>query len=264
MKIAVCIKSVPDPDYYDQIRLNPETGTLIRAGIPAVTNAADRHALELALTLKEQEGGSVTVLAMGPQGAKEQLLECLGLGADEAFLLCDRGAAGSDTLATSYLLSRMLKQSGPYDLILAGNESADGATAHVPTQIGEWLQLPHAANVCAAKLADPSHLQVKRAFDDGILTTELPLPCVAAVTQRINTVRYMNMREALKAKNKPITVWSLDDLQDLDRSRAGLAGSPTKNGSMYPVEAGKHCTFLEGSDDEIAGQILDRIQTARQ
>lgn len=260
MQIAVCIKSVPDPDYYDQIVIDPVKKTLVREGIPAVINSADKHALEQALRLKEQCGGEVTVVSMGPPHARQQLLEALALGADKAYLLSDRKVGGADTLATSYTLSQLLKQTGNYDLILAGNESADGATSHVPSQLAEWLGIGHSMNVIAMELEGENHVLVTKQFENGRGVYRLAFPCVIAVNQRINEVRYINAMAALKAKKKPLEIWSADQLPALNEAYIGLNGSPSKNGELETVESTKNCVFLEGSEDEIATAIAEKLR----
>ncbi len=260
MQIAVCVKSVPDPDYYDQIIIDPVKKTLVREGIPTVINSADKHALELALQLKEKFGGEVTVVSMAPPNARQQMLEALALGADKAYLLSDRKVGGADTLATSYTLSQLIKQSGPYDLILAGNESADGATSHVPSQIAEWLGLGHSMNVVAMDMEDEGHALVTKQFENGRGVYRVALPCVIAVNQRINQVRYVNAMAVLKAKKKPLEVWSAENLPELDDAYIGLNGSPSKNGELETVTSGKNCVMLEGSEEEIADAILEKLQ----
>lgn len=255
MQIAVCIKSVPDPDYYDKIVIDPVKKTLVREGIPAVVNEADRHAIEAALRIKEEHGGEITVLSMGPPTAKQELLQALAMGADKAFLISDRRVGGADTLATAYTLGKLVEKTGEYDLILAGNESADGATSHVPSQLAEWLGYAHSMNVVSISVEDDNHLIVDKQFESGRGTYRLTLPAVVAVNQRINEVRLVNAINVLKAKKKPLDVLSADDLDGLEEKYIGLNGSPTKNGELETVESNKVCKFIEGSEEEIAETI---------
>jgi electron transfer flavoprotein beta subunit len=259
MKIAVCIKSVPDPDYYDTIEIDPVSKTLVRTEIPTVINVADKHAIEAALRIKEQNGAEITVISMGPPNAKLQMMEGLAMGADRAFLLSDRKFGGADTLATSYTLYKVIEKTGPYDLILAGNESADGATSHVPSQLGEWLGIPHAANVLDIEVEDDS-IVVNRQMDSGIGRFRLRMPCVAAANVRINDVRLTNAMAILKAKKKPYTVLTSEDFDDLDEKYIGLGGSPSQNGDLHTVEAGKDCVMIEADDEtEAAQKVYDII-----
>ena len=255
MKIAVCIKSVPDPEFYEKITLDPVTKRLVRDGIPAVINEADRHALEAALQMKEAAGGEIAVVSMGLPTAKKQLLEALAMGADRAFLISDRKVGCADTLATSYTLCQLLKKTGDYDVVFAGNESADGSTAHVPSQLGVWMGAAHAANVVEVS-CDEKGILVTRQMEDGLAKYRLQTPCVVAVTAKANDVRFGDVRMILQAKNKELKVFSADDLGNLDERYLGLAGSPSQNGEVSTIESSKVCKMLEGTETEIADQII--------
>ena len=263
MKIAVCIKSVPDPDYYDQIIIDPETKVLHRDGIPTIINVADKHAIEEALRIKERVGGEITTISMGPPMARQQMLESLAMGADRAFLVSDRKVGGADTLATSYTLSKAIDKTGPYDLILMGNESADGATAHVPSQLGEWLGMSHSANVVEMSEEmegeEAKSFVVTRKLDEGFAKYRLKAPAVIGVSQRINKVRLTNAIAILKAKKKPLEILSADDLGDIDEKYLGLKGSPSQNGELHTVEAGKDCLMIEAENEAEAAQKVFEI-----
>ena len=134
LNILVCVKQVPD---INLVKMDPVTGSLIRAGVPAILNPLDANALEAAVRVKEAHGGTVTVITMGPDMAKEALRECLAAGADRAVLLSDRAFANADTLATSYVIASAAKQLGDFDLIFCGKESLDGATGQMGSQLAE-------------------------------------------------------------------------------------------------------------------------------
>ncbi|HKL42959.1 MAG TPA: electron transfer flavoprotein subunit beta/FixA family protein, partial [Clostridia bacterium] len=138
MNIIVCIKQVPNTN---EVKIDPKKGTLIREGVPSIINPEDKHGLEEAIRLKEKVGGKVTVLTMGPPQAKVALKEALAMGADEAILVSDRAFAGSDTLATSYVLSKAIEKIGVFDIIFCGRQAIDGDTAQVGPQIAENLQI---------------------------------------------------------------------------------------------------------------------------
>ena len=261
MKIAVCIKAVPDPDYYGSIGFDPATKTLLRGGIPAVLNDGDKHALEEARRIKETCGGEITAICMGVPDAKKQLTEALAMGADQAFLISDRKVAGADSLATSYTIAKAIEQTGPYDLILLGNESADGGTAHVPSQIGEWLGIGHAVNALSLEPEEDA-VTITRKFEKGSARYRLLLPCVISVNARINEVRLTSVMDILKAKKKPITLLTAEDIEGLDLSCVGLAGSPSQNGDLEPVSGGKECIMITGEEDEIIAQLCGIITKA--
>lgn len=261
MKIAVCIKSVPDPEYYDSIHIDPVKKTLVREGIPTIINIADKHAIEEALRIKERTGGEITVISMGPPNAKMQMMEALAMGADKAYLVSDRKVGGADTLATSYTLFKAIEKTGPYDLVLAGNESADGATAHVPSQLGEWMGVRHVANV--SKIEDDGDaFIVLRQFENGYGKYRVKMPCVLAVNQYINQVRLTNAMAIIRAKKKPLTILSADDLEGLDENYIGLKGSPSQNGEMESIESSKECTMIEATDEVEAAEKVYAIIAA--
>ncbi|MTI68719.1 MAG: electron transfer flavoprotein subunit beta/FixA family protein [Firmicutes bacterium] len=224
MNIVVCIKQVPDTT---EVRLDPETGTLIRKGVPSIINPDDKSGLEAALKLKDQYGAKVTVLTMGPPQAKKALNEALAMGADDAILLSDRAFAGADTWATSYTLASAIKKLD-YDVIVAGRQAIDGDTAQVGPQMAEHLELPHVSYVEDLKVEDDS-LILKRVFEDGYHKIKAKMPCLITTLSDMNEPRYMSVQGVLDAyREKEITEWSLDDLGEIDTSNLGLKGSPTR------------------------------------
>jgi electron transfer flavoprotein beta subunit len=138
MRIIVCLKPVPDPKYWSRLGLDPKTKTLLREGIPNIINPLDKKALETALQLREKEGGEVVTLSMAPISATSVLREALAMGADRSILLSDLAFAGSDALATSYIMATAIKKLAPYDLILCGDQTLDGGTGLVSAQIAEF------------------------------------------------------------------------------------------------------------------------------
>ncbi|MGN0702771.1 MAG: electron transfer flavoprotein subunit beta/FixA family protein [Lentihominibacter sp.] len=260
MNILVCIKPVPDPLKYGELKIDRETKRLVRDGIPTVVNPADRNALEEALRLRERSGGKVTVLSMAPEFSKDRLTECLAMGADEAFLLSDIAFGGADTYATSYVLAKAIERLGEFDLILFGNESADGATAHVPVQVAEWLSLPHLCRVVEIT-EENSGFRVCRKGEVGKLVFAIDKPCVLAVSSGINKPRYVNAMGIIKAKNKPLTVWSNEDL-GLDADRLGLQGSPTQPGELITPQLKRSSEVLGTNPEEAAEKIIALIKKA--
>ncbi len=262
MRIAVCVKSVPDPDYYEKIQLDPVNKTLIREGIPTIINPSDKHAIEEALRLKEKIGGEIIAFSMGPDAVRQQMLECLAMGCDQAVLISDRKVAGADTLATSYTLSVALQKFGPFDLVLAGNESSDGATSHVPSQLGEWLGLSHAANVIRIENED-NHVVVAKKLDEGVAKVRLTKPSVIGVNVRINEVRPTNAVAILRAKRKPMHIVRASDLP-LDEACIGLIGSPRQNGELEVISVNKQCEIISGTNEEIADAIYEIVRKGLQ
>lgn len=284
MRILVCVKPVPDPEKYQDLRIDPDTKRLVREGVPAVVNPTDRNALELALQLRQAFGGTVTVLSMAPASAKDKMTECLAMGADAAYLLSDRAFGGADTYATSYVLAEGVKKiaredleddadgRGGFDLILAGHESADGATSHVPTQLAEWLGLPHVCRVRSLSWEAPEDpagaqaeelpvLQAVRRSETEDLCFEVRLPAVVAVTREINKPRLVSAMGIIKARKKPLTIWGKEDLAP-DEGKIGLDGSPTKAGRLITPDMSRASVSLGDDAAAAADQILAIIEKA--
>lgn len=253
MRIAVCVKQVPDTN---EIRINPETGTLIRDGVPSILNNDDANALEQALQIKDRQSDTeVIVITMGPPQAKEMLQECLAMGADDAILLSDRALGGSDTWATSNALAAGLKKAGPFDLILAGRQAIDGDTAQVGPQIAEKMGLAQVTYVKAFEL-DGTFVTVKRALEDGYEILRVKLPCVLTAIKELNTPRYMSVPGILRAARADIAVWSADDI-GVDKTKVGLKASPTNVfRSFTPKPKGKGVRVEGDTPKEQAGNLL--------
>ena len=189
MKIVVCIKQVPDTV---EVKIDPKTGTLIRDGVPSIINHDDKTGIEAALTLREQVGGTVTVVSMGPPQADVALREALAMGCDEAILVSGREFGGSDTYATSGILAAALKKIG-YDLIITGRQAIDGDTAQVGPQIAEKLHVPQVSYVEEIKEATEDYVVVRRQFEDGYHIIKIKTPCLLTAIAELATPRYMTV-----------------------------------------------------------------------
>lgn len=223
MKIIVCVKQVPDTT---EIRINPETGTLTRDGVPSILNPDDANALEEALKVKDSYPDTkVTVITMGPPQAKDMLRECIAMGADDAVLLSDRALGGSDTWATSNAIAAGIRKIGQFDMIFAGRQAIDGDTAQVGPQIAEKLSLPQVTYVKEFSVKD-GFAYVSRALGDGYEKLKVKLPCVLTAIKELNEPRYMSVPGILKACESDIKVWSAEDI-GVDLMTVGLKASPT-------------------------------------
>lgn len=260
LNIAVCIKPVPDPDYYDKITIDPVRKTITRAGIPTIINPVDKNAVEAALQVKEQFGGKVTVITMAPPNAEENLRELLAMGADEAVLLSDRAFAGADTLATSYTLAAGLQKIGPFDLVFTGTETADGATSQVPAQLAEWLGVAHLWNVQEFAIEDKA-IKAKMSMENGYINYLVQMPALLAVKRSINKPRYTSVMGVMKAKKKPFTVYAAADLE-VEPERLGLQGSPTKAGAVFTPSMARKGQQLTGETEEIVEQLIQVLRGA--
>ena len=223
MKIVVCIKQVPDTV---EVKIDPKTGTLIRDGVPSIINPDDKTGIEAALQLREQLGGTVTVLSMGPPQADVALREALAMGCDEACLLSAREFGGSDTYATSGIIAAALKQMG-YDVIITGRQAIDGDTAQVGPQISEHLGIPVISYAQNIKVEGDSVI-VERQYDDRYHVLKAKMPCLITALAELNEPRYMTPGGIFDAYNEEITVWGRANLVDVDDSNLGLKGSPTQ------------------------------------
>ena len=255
MKIAVCIKQVPDTA---EVKINPETGTLMREGVPSIINPYDTNALEAAVQLKESHGATVTVVTMGPPQADVALRECIALGADEAVLLTDRAFAGSDTWATSYALSSAMRKIEP-DLIICGKQAIDGDTAQVGPGTAEMMNIPHVAYVRKIIKIESDTIEVERLMDDGYDVVEAELPALLTVVKEINTPRLPGMKGKMRAKKAEITSWSAADI-GAEPAKVGLTGSPTQVKNIFAPELNTDRQMVEGSPEEQADKIIEKLK----
>ncbi len=223
MNIAVLVKQVPNTT---EIKVDKETGSLIRKGIPTIINPDDMSAVETALNLKETHGGSVHVFTMGPKSAEKMMEELYARGVDRTTLLCDRVFAGSDTWATSRVLSTALKKHA-FDLIIAGRQAIDGDTAQVGPQVAEFLNIPHVSYIDQIRDVDDSHCYLRKKEETQSLNLKVPFPLLITVLDSIASPRYMNMVHIFNASDRPVNLLDNTDL-NIPVDQLGLKGSPTK------------------------------------
>lgn len=228
MNILVCVKQVPDTT---EIKIDPVTNTLIRNGVPSIVNPFDGYALEAAARIKDKHPDTrIIVLSMGPEQAKNALKECLGIAADKAYLISGRAFGGSDTLATSYILSCAIKKvaelEGGFDAIFCGKQAIDGDTAQVGPEIAEHLGLPQVTYALEAELTDDG-LTILKECEDANQKISVSLPCLVTFTKPSFDPRYPTIKRKLAANRAEIPVLGEDAFPDIDKTRIGLKGSPT-------------------------------------
>ncbi len=257
MKIVVCIKQVPDTS---EVKLNKETNTLIRDGIPSIINPYDRHALEAALLIRDDVGGRVTALSMGPPQAEDSLREAIGLGADEAVLLTDRAFAGSDTLATSRVLSKAIEILGGADLIFCGKQAIDGDTAQVGPEVAEFLGIPHVAYVRKMLSVSDGVIKLERLMDDGYDIIETETPVLLTAVKELNIPRLPSLRGKMAAKKAQIKRLSSADL-GLSEAEMGLKGSPTQVNKVFSPEARAQRKELSGTLEEQVTALANELKS---
>jgi electron transfer flavoprotein beta subunit len=251
----VCIKQVPDTA---EVKINPETNTLIREGVPSMINPYDMHALEAAVQIREKVGGKVTVITMGPPQADVALREAISLGADEGKLISDRAFGGADTWATSYTLAKAISKLG-FDLILCGKQAIDGDTAQVGPEVAEFLDIPHIAFVKKIEEISDKTLKVHRLMDDGYDVVEAPLPALITVVKEINVPRLPSLRGKMAAKKAVIENLNFSDI-GAEEGKVGLKGSPTQVRKIFAPQSNVVKKTLEGTLEEQVGALVEDLR----
>ena len=256
MNIAVCVKQVPDAS---EVKIDPETGTMKREGVPAILNPFDAYAVKEAIRIKEKVGGKVTAVTMGPPQAAEVLKHVAAMGVDDVMLLSDRAFAGSDTWATSYTLGLGLKRLGGVDLVICGKQAIDGDTAQVGPGLAVNLGLPFVAYVRKITEITAGRMRVERLIEDGYEEVEVELPAVITVVKEINTPRMPSLKGRMRAKGLDIAPVDATALGALPEN-IGLAGSPTKVVKVFtPPPKGKR-EMIEGTPEEQAASVVERLR----
>ena len=254
MNIVVCLKQVPDTT---AVKIDPKTGTLIRDGVPSIINPEDKNALEAALTLKDNVGGKVTVISMGPPQAQNALREAFCMGADEAILITDRAFAGADTLATSKALAGVLRKL-EFDIVFAGRQAIDGDTAQVGPEIAEHLDIPQVTYVQDVKVEEDG-LLINRALEDGYELIKVQAPVLLTAIKELNEPRYMNIGYIFDTANKEIQIWSADNV-DVNKEELGLKGSPTKVKKTMTKETKGVGELINESPQEAVKYVLGKLK----
>ncbi|MBI3592028.1 MAG: electron transfer flavoprotein subunit beta/FixA family protein [Nitrospirae bacterium] len=255
MNIIVCIKQVPDTA---EVRINPETNTLIREGVPSIINPYDVHAIEAALQIKEKTGGKVTAITMGPPQAEEALREAVSMGVDDVRLISDRAFAGADTWATSYALYKAIDKLG-YDIILCGKQAIDGDTAQVGPEVAEFLNIPHVSYVRKIDEVSGEKIKVQRLMDDGYDVVESTLPVLLTVVKEINTPRLPSLKGKMAAKKAVITKMDINAI-GAEEENVGLKGSPTQVKNIFAPQAKTDRKMLQGSLEEQVDALIQELR----
>jgi len=261
VKIAVCIKQVPDST---DVKINPETNTLIREGVESITNPFDEFAVEEALLTKEKYGGEVHVFTMGPPQAIEILKNALAVGSDKVYLLSDRAFAGADTLATAYTLAMAVKKIGDVDLVICGKQAIDGDTAQVGPGIATRLGIPQLTYVAKIREIDLAgrRIVVERMLEHGREVVASSLPVLVTVVKDINEPRLPSLLGIKKAAKAQIPTWTAKDI-GADENRLGLKGSPTWVSKIFTPEARGGGEVLKGELTEVIPLLADKLMESK-
>jgi electron transfer flavoprotein beta subunit len=256
MNISVCIKQVPETT---EVKINPETNTLIREGVKSIINPFDMYAIEEAVRLKEKFGGKTTVITMGPPQADSALREAISMGIDEGILISDRLFAGSDTWATSYTLSAAIRKIATFDLVLCGKQASDGDTAQVGPGIAAHLNLPQITYVKKIEEIKEASARAERMTEEGYEIIATPLPALFTVVKEINEPRLPSLKGMLRAKQAKITHWTAKDL-GVDHKLIGLSGSPTNVVKIFTPTPRVGGQMLMGDAQEIAEKLVGLLK----
>ena len=257
MKIVACVKQVPDTV---EIKIDKKTGTLIRDNVPTILNPFDAYAVEEGLLIKEECGGEVNVITMGPAQAVDVLYESYSMGVDNAGLICDKAFRGSDTYTTAHILAAAIQKIGNVDIILCGKQAIDGDTAQVGPEIAEILGIPHVAYVKKIRKVSKDSVVCERMIETGLEVIEVKLPAMLTVLKDINVPRLPSFKLKRRAKEKPIPTWGIEDL-GIKEEAVGLQGSPTMVLRTFTPEAKGSCRMLNGSAEEQIGELLNVIES---
>ncbi len=260
MHIVACVKQTPKSD---NVKIDPATGCLIRSGAASAMNPFDEYALEEAVMLKEQLGGTVSVITMGPPQAEAVLRDSIARGADKVYQLGDMAFAGSDTWSTSYALSKGIEKINsiePVDLVICGKQTNDSDTGHIGPQVSAWLNWPNAAFVKKVAAVNEKSITVERLTEDGSETLELPFPCVLSVVKDINSPRVRSVKGRIAAKRTEVTKWTADDVA-ADKTKLGMKNCPTRVVKSFVPKREVCAACVEGATaKERAAKLVDILK----
>lgn len=259
MKIVVPIKQVPETS---NVKMDEQTGTMIREGVESIINPLDLYAIEIAIQLKEQYGGIVTAISMGPPLCKKALKEAVAMGCDDAIQISHKSFAGADTWATSYALAATIRQKiGAFDLILCGERATDGDTGQVGPGIASFLHLPLATYI--SKIYDidlGKTFRVNRLVEGGYEVLSVPFPAVLTVVKEISFPRLPTLRGKQKAKTLEIPVITPAQLEINDKN-IGLNGSPTQVVKIFRPQVSRHGEKYVIKDETDVANVVEKLVT---
>lgn len=259
MNIVVCIKQVPGSSKVD---IDEATGVLRRDGAEAKMNPYDLYSLETAVRIREQVGGRVVAVTMGPGQAEEMMKEAYMMGVDDAYIFSDRKFAGADVLATAYTISQGILAIGDFDLIVCGKQTTDGDTAQVGPAIAEYLKIPHTAWVGGIPQVTEDKIVVEQDLVNITQTAEMKLPCLITVEKDIYTPRLPSYKLKMATKERPVHILTFDDFKDKNEKNYGLNGSATNVERIFPPAVSDDHVYFEGDSTEkiqaLYGMLADK------
>ena len=256
MDILVCIKQVPASN---KVEVDPVTGVLLRNGADSKMNPYDLYALETALKIREEVGGTISVISMGPPQAMTVIREAFAMGVDRGALLSDRRFGGADVLATSYTIAQGIKKMGDFDLILCGKQTTDGDTAQVGSEVSEWLNIPSVSNVKKISKVESDAITIEMDLPEELEIAKVQYPCLLSVDKDIFQPRLPSYVKKSETKEREIKVLSLADMKDTDEMHYGLNGSPTQVQKIFPPAVNDKKEIWDEAGDVLAEKLFDKI-----
>ncbi len=255
MRIICPIKQVPETS---AVRMDPQTGTMIREGVEAIINPLDLYAIEIAIQLREQHGGEVVAVSMGPAKTMSALKEAIAMGCDQAVLLSDKAFAGADTWATSYVLAAAIQKLGAFDLIICGERATDGDTGQVGPGIASFLDLPVASYVSKVQSVSAGAARVHRLTEEGVEILDMTMPGVLTVVKEVANPRLPTLRGKQKARATDVPTWTAAELP-LEAGKLGLNGSPTRVVKIFRPTVTRTCEKIVAGDEQAISDAADRV-----
>ena len=255
MRIIVPIKQVPETN---AVKMDEETGTMVRDGDEVIINPLDLYAIESAILLREEHGGEVIAISMGPPKAETALREAIAMGCDSGILVSDKAFSGADTWATAYVLSEAIKKTGSFDIIICGERATDGDTGQVGPGIAAFLDLPVATYVNKIKKVDGQSCVVHRLIEDGYEILDMQLPAVLTVVKEVADPRLPTLRGKQKAKKAEIPVFKSGDL-NVEEDKIGLNGSPTRVVKIFKPKVIRQCKKIVAMDEQSLSSAVDEL-----
>ncbi len=256
MEIIVCIKQVPGTF---EVKIDPETKRIVREGVESIINPYDNYAIEEAVRLKERFGGSVTAITMGPPQAEKALRDAIAMGVDDAVLLSDIKFAGSDTLATSYILSCGIRKIGKFDIIICGRETLDGSTSQVGAELANHLSIPYITYVSKIEDISSGSMECTRLMEDHYEDLKIELPVLITVTKEINLPRIPSLKGMIKARKAQINLWKSEEIEG-DERYYGQDGSPTRVVDVWTEQMQKEGRKLTGEPEILAEELRKELK----
>ncbi|MDZ7727490.1 MAG: electron transfer flavoprotein subunit beta/FixA family protein [Dehalococcoidia bacterium] len=265
MNIIVCVKQIPDPETpASSFKVDEQAKKVIPAqGVAPVVNPYDPQATEAALRLRDADGGgTITVVSLGPDSARDALKHALAMGADEGVLLNDPSFDGIDNFQTANALAKAIEKIGDYDLILMGRAAADWDMGVTPIGVANNLSIPF-VTVAKAIEKDGESIKVERVLDDGFQTVKAPLPAVVSVSNEFGEPRYPQLRQIMLAAKKTVQVWSAEDL-GLDSSETGEDNRRIPLEALYVPKIESNVEIVEGeTPEEKAANLVQKLRAAK-